>query len=259
MSYQTASDCQRSGATWNAEIAEELKKEWLNSREDRVIKVLTNTAVHHMSTGDFSTVLEVGGGAGHNNIFLKERGIKFNYIDIDISPEMLIRARDLNPSEEFLLGDGTRLPFKSSTIDVVLCSDVLVHCLDYRTLLKELYRVTKKMLIIRAVVRLEGETVDDIKKAYQKKGDSVFPYIVINYAELYKALLNMKSKKLFLEGFYRRYGKMDKYTFTENKPKDISILVAVAYKGDTGTTIVKGGIKKPMRYRIMDLLGFNNL
>jgi SAM-dependent methyltransferase len=49
---------------------------------------------------------------------------------------------------EYIVCDIESLPFKDSSIDVVLCSEVLEHVPNYRQALRELHRVMNRHLII---------------------------------------------------------------------------------------------------------------
>jgi trans-aconitate methyltransferase len=71
------------------------------------------------------TLLELGAGAGHNALHLKER---FRCTLTDISAAMQALSRELNPECEHLLGDMRTLRL-GRTFDVVLVHDAVMYML----------------------------------------------------------------------------------------------------------------------------------
>jgi SAM-dependent methyltransferase len=69
-------------------------------------------------------ILDVGCGLGDFYTFLKTRGIKVDYTGVDISPEMIERARGLHLDATFHQQDLLREPLPS-TFDYVFCSGTL--------------------------------------------------------------------------------------------------------------------------------------
>ncbi|OGD86047.1 methyltransferase type 11 [Candidatus Curtissbacteria bacterium RBG_13_35_7] len=84
------------------------------------------------------SVLEIGVGNKTVSDYLKKLGIKITTCDLDTS---------LKPD---VIADVTNLPFKKESFDVVICAQVLEHLpfKDFSKALKELYRVTKKSVVI---------------------------------------------------------------------------------------------------------------
>lgn len=71
-------------------------------------------------------------------------------IGADIARAYINKARRNGKAlnTEYIVCDVENLPFEDSSIDVVLCSEVLEHVYNYRDSLAELYRVGKKYLVI---------------------------------------------------------------------------------------------------------------
>lgn len=95
--------------------------------------------------------LDVGCGDGTYIVLL--RGVFAHLIGLDISLRDLKianeRARNKDGGiTDFILADVTYLPFRSSSIDVVICSEVLEHLYNPAKALKELSRISRKALLV---------------------------------------------------------------------------------------------------------------
>jgi ubiquinone/menaquinone biosynthesis C-methylase UbiE len=77
-----------------------------------------------------------------------------NYVGIDLSPDLIERARTLYPDKEFIVGDCRNLPFPDQSFDfAVLISfkHMIIYYLglpEYEKMEKELKRVAKKLLVL---------------------------------------------------------------------------------------------------------------
>ena len=99
-------------------------------------------------------ILDVGSGAGQiAGHLIKYSDSQAQLTCVDLSPEMLCRARKLLRSERprYLVADLSRLPFPAESFDCITCGYVLEHLPDARTGLEELARVMVpggKMLLL---------------------------------------------------------------------------------------------------------------
>lgn len=84
-------------------------------------------------------VLEVGCGTGL--ILSRIRSLTENAVGVDISPNMLSRAKARG--HQVIRADTTALPFRNESFDVVLCYKVLPHIVDVESALEEMVRVLK--------------------------------------------------------------------------------------------------------------------
>lgn len=88
-------------------------------------------------------VLDVGCGNGELMCMLGEKGHKC--VALDLSENRLgkfkDRARKLGLVQ--MQGDATNIPLQNSSMDVILCSEVLEHIKDYDNVLKEMNRILK--------------------------------------------------------------------------------------------------------------------
>jgi SAM-dependent methyltransferase len=102
-----------------------------------------------LAPGDW--VLDLGCGEGrHVHGLHVLAGV--NVVGLDLDIPSLFKARSglelLPPTSgdtatAFVCGDAYRLPFANDAFDVVICSEVLEHLLDYETALTEIRRVLK--------------------------------------------------------------------------------------------------------------------
>jgi ubiquinone/menaquinone biosynthesis C-methylase UbiE len=89
-----------------------------------------------------SRVLEVGSGTGailHE--LTKEPSLLTHGIDID--PEAVSFARNIDPNSIYAIGDGFHLPYAKNSFDVTLCHFLLMWVSDPLAVLREMGRVTK--------------------------------------------------------------------------------------------------------------------
>ena len=70
-------------------------------------------------------VLDCGCGTGANSNRLAREHCEV--VGLDLVKITLLRAKGRYGSPHFVLGDATRLPFRASSFDLVVCSDVLEH------------------------------------------------------------------------------------------------------------------------------------
>lgn len=95
-------------------------------------------AFSRVETG--ATVMEVGAGTG-NFLGLFDQ-VADRAVAVDVTEEMLRTARKRFPDMDLVLGDGARLPFRSRSVDLVSCAQMLHHVHEPLPLLKEMRRVS---------------------------------------------------------------------------------------------------------------------
>jgi len=100
----------------------------------------------HISEGD--RVLDVGTGTGQTPKFLAAN-LDCRVVGLDVSPKMVASARaDVTASEsarrpQFVVGDGTQLPFETGCFDAVIGESVLAFVDEKSGALREFKRVVK--------------------------------------------------------------------------------------------------------------------
>lgn len=92
---------------------------------------------------DFSQgkALDAGCGTGRYSKLLNSLG--FDVTGVDISSEMLHKAKVKNKHANFIKGTLTKLPFDNSSFDLVICALALTHFKNFDKAIFELSRVVR--------------------------------------------------------------------------------------------------------------------
>lgn len=137
----------RSASGWEASLGRSLRlfADFRVEQTDpeRFYTALAADSVGQLSSyaGDLSgcTVLDVGGGPGYFKDAFTAAGATYLSLDADVGE--LSGAGLVHDGA--VIGDGMRLPFRSGSVDVAYCSNVLEHVARPEDLLDELLRVTR--------------------------------------------------------------------------------------------------------------------
>jgi len=88
-------------------------------------------------------MLDVGFGNGALSEFFLNKGKEV--AGVEINPEQVEYCKNQNPTGDFRLYNGTKLPFKDSSFDTIVMNDILEHISykDIEILLPDLKRVLK--------------------------------------------------------------------------------------------------------------------
>jgi SAM-dependent methyltransferase len=86
-----------------------------------------------------AVVAEVGAGTGHFLSLFRE--IASALIAVDLTPAMLEQARRDHPGIIPAVGDGVRLPLRSSSVDLVASAQMFHHVFEPLAILNEMRRV----------------------------------------------------------------------------------------------------------------------
>lgn len=101
----------------------------------------TGEAAKFIPTKKDWVILDLGCGNGVSTVNLRGETV----IGLDLSPKQLIRAKKKFPNRHFVVGDATKLPFKSNSFDLIVEINVLHHLGNKTSVgLKECYRVLKR-------------------------------------------------------------------------------------------------------------------
>jgi len=122
-------------------------------------------------------VLEIACGTGLNYDRLRYYPTIRRYIGIDTSLNALNYAKDLY-GEYFIRCDGQKTPFRNHEFDVSFALSVADHLDNYKNLLEEMIRLTKKMVII---VLYQGLTDKENIKKYKIDAPERLKYIIDSY------------------------------------------------------------------------------
>jgi 2-polyprenyl-3-methyl-5-hydroxy-6-metoxy-1,4-benzoquinol methylase len=113
------------------------------------------------------SLLDVGASSGYYREVMKLAGFNFNYTALDYSEAFQMLAEKLYPGMRFKVGDARELPYKDNAFDVVLSGCVMLHVLDYESVVRETARVSSQYAIFsKTPVILNGDTTVYEKEAY---------------------------------------------------------------------------------------------
>jgi len=113
-------------------------------------------------------LIEIGCASGYYSEVLSHLlRRKVKYIGIDYSSALVAAARRFYPEIPFFVGDATSLPLASESCDVLFSGTVLLHVLDYASVVRESARVARRACIFhRTPVVSAGQTTLLSKFAY---------------------------------------------------------------------------------------------
>ncbi len=138
-----------------------------------------------------ATILDVGAGTGRTAIPLAMRGA--DVVAMDASSQMLRRAKAKAGNVanlHFQVGDARRLPFLSRSFDYVVSFRTLMHFRDWRNVIKEMCRVSRKTVIFDAPPTIGAPALealfDGVRRLWSPR---VQPYRTFFVSELRKELL----------------------------------------------------------------------
>jgi ubiquinone/menaquinone biosynthesis C-methylase UbiE len=99
--------------------------------------------IHALPKQNNLHVLDAGCGEGHLLSQMYEHAPRHNYYGVDITPIALKKAKQRCKTANIQKMNLTNLSFKTATFDVVICTEVLEHMLEYKKAIAELKRVLK--------------------------------------------------------------------------------------------------------------------
>ena len=162
---------------------------------------------------DNNKVLDIGCGGGHYLVSLdKTIDKKFSYHGIDATQSYIELAKkafrdsstEYRKEAIFEEGDIFNLPVPDGFADIVMCNNVLLHLPKIEKPVSELWRASKKYLIIRALigeVSLRVKFVEEPEE-FDENGDPINYYFHNIYSKSYiekiiQSLNGVKQYKIF--------------------------------------------------------------
>jgi SAM-dependent methyltransferase len=97
---------------------------------------------------DISSVLDAGCGEGFTLEYLRKRSIAKEYEGIDFLKKAVEIGTKVHPHIKLKQASIYELPYKDNSFDLVLSTEVLEHLEDPRKALKEIFRVSKKYVLL---------------------------------------------------------------------------------------------------------------
>jgi 2-polyprenyl-3-methyl-5-hydroxy-6-metoxy-1,4-benzoquinol methylase len=95
-----------------------------------------------------NSILDAGCGEGFTLEFLRKQKIGKTYEGIDFLKTAIEIGRKVHPNIKLLQESIYDLPYKNNTFDVILCTEVMEHLDDPKKALKELFRVSRKYVLL---------------------------------------------------------------------------------------------------------------
>jgi ubiquinone/menaquinone biosynthesis C-methylase UbiE len=160
-------------------------------------KVVSSIAKEH------DVIMDVGCGAGHYLVSLDSHlQVPFSYIGLDatsyyieLARKAFLEGNTTNPlriNTSFEVADIYDLASKYNIADIVMCNNVLLHLPSINKPLQELWKATKKYLIVRTLIGKVSFRIKQINypEEYNENGDPIhFHYFNIYSEEYIKKLI----------------------------------------------------------------------
>ena len=183
-------------------------------------------------------VLDVGCASGGFFNIMRSLEPKIDYTGIDMAEPAIELAKEKYPEARFLATDGVGIPFEDGTFDLVHCTSVLVIEPRYKELLREMYRVSNRFVLvdIRLLKNLGSQQgIDQSRYRIQFEGEfegTTVPYVVCDADEVVNYILELdpKPKALRGTGYFHNVSEMAETAFSE-----VCMTILLIQKGDSGT------------------------
>jgi len=141
----------------------------LYSTLDAPMEVPVQVAAYGLATKryllDGDRVCDVGFGLGYGLRIMAEKAGEL--VGIDIDRRAVARARSLMDKvpriTEVRRYDGHTIPYDAGSFDVVTCIDVIEHVPDYMMLIREMVRVSRRIVFLSTPNRVPENTGPDGK------------------------------------------------------------------------------------------------
>jgi malonyl-CoA O-methyltransferase len=112
----------------------------------------------------FSRVLDAGCGPGSYSRYWRDRGC--DVTALDLSADMLARAREQNAAHHYLLADIEAIPLPGAGFDLVWSNLAVQWCSDIQQALNELYRQLRPGGVL-AFTTLTAGSLPELNQAWQ--------------------------------------------------------------------------------------------
>lgn len=145
-----------------------------------------------------SSILEIGFGQSMDYVYLKKEGMLDNkyYTGLDVTESFVKHANNKLGWKEAYKFDGLTIPYNDKYFDYTYTRHVWEHQPHYSTLLKEVFRVTKKEIFINWFI--PPENIEDDEIHFE---DKVFFHNKYSKAKLLKFIgdnnWSLKEQQLF--------------------------------------------------------------
>lgn len=153
-----------------------------------------------------SLLLDAGCAYGRDSAVFRDKG--FKVVGIDLSEELLKKAKKFNPNIEFQKMDVRYLNFQENYFDGIWCNAVLLHLKDedIKTALKEFYRVLKPGGILCLSFK-EGEGSEEKLESFSSDNVRFFNYQTQKSVEEIVKSVGLTTLEIYLINEREIYGK----------------------------------------------------
>lgn len=119
-----------------------------NPAQRWLIKNFEKTLAKEVKKLKISTILDAGCGEGFTLEFLRKQGIGKTHEGIDFLKTAIEIGQKIHPKVTLKQASIYELPYKANSFDLVLCTEVLEHLEKPQDAVKELFRVSKKYVLV---------------------------------------------------------------------------------------------------------------
>jgi ubiquinone/menaquinone biosynthesis C-methylase UbiE len=188
-------------------------------------------------------VLDVGCASGGFFNIMKTMEPLMEYTGVDIAEPPIRLAKQNYPGVNFQVIDGIEMPFEDNTFDIVHCTKVLVIEPRYQEMVKEMYRVSKRFVLIdiRLIKDIGNENVSQ-QSSYKieftdDRADITLPYMVHDADEVADFILQLNPKPEALRGTGYFHDVADE---AETPYREVCMTMLLLQKGnsETGESVV---------------------
>ncbi len=119
-----------------------------NSVQKWLLGNFEKTLAREVKKLNVDSILDAGCGEGFTLEFLRNQKIGKTYEGIDFFKTAIEIGRKIHPKVNLKEASIYALPYKERAFDIVLCTEVLEHLEKPQDALKELFRVSKKYVLL---------------------------------------------------------------------------------------------------------------
>ena len=182
------------------------------------------------------SVLDIGCASGGFYSMMRQIEPTIQYAGVDASSEQIGLARRRYPEVRFEVADALNLPFEDNSFDLVHATGCCHHIPDYETMLREMYRTTRRYVIVDLPRLLDAEVTYDtawVQRFGEGESASSAPYVVAGARSVFSFLLTEllpRPARLLAVGYYGKPSHTTRVPFGE-----VCFVVALLEKGTSDT------------------------
>jgi len=98
-----------------------------------------------------TTLLDAGASSAYYSEVLKIAGFKYDYTAVDFNPKFRELAAEHFEVRKFDVADVRDLPYMNGTFDIVVSGSVILHNIDYQSVIDETVRVSKRYILFHRI------------------------------------------------------------------------------------------------------------